>query len=533
MIDSVRAWLRKHPRARWFYPIWILLTAVVFLIAVITGGSFLPGYLCLLGLILFVFRSGSAVYKVTLERCGYIKKLFALLVAVVTIAVCVLPMDMLPLWNGEYPAHRNQYELMAENILEGRIYFDYGDEAGLLELENPYDPAARDQAGVRYHWDHAFYNGRYYMYFGVVPVFLAFLPYRVITGTALTTFHATQLFTALTVAGIFVLFDLLIKRFFKRLPYCVYLALSVAFSVVSVWYATAEPALYCTAITAGLALETWSLYFFIRAVYAEKKENKQIFFAAVGAFLGALVFGCRPTIALGNLLVIPMLVTFIKQREFTGKLLGKLALAALPYVLVAVGLMLYNYARFEDPFEFGQKYQLTVADQSQYSIALNGETILRIINDSMGSFFSFGNIKIDFPYLQPSGVFFNFPILLLLACACKVSVLKNMHYAKVLPLLAGIVVTVLVITAMDILWTPYLLERYHMDIYFLLGIGCFIVVGFWFNICTAKQRRGLSAVVSMLAVLTVLSAFLLCVYRIGVYYPGKVKEIGEFLRLIQ
>lgn len=532
MIDSIRAWLRKHPRARWFYPIWILLTAVVFLTAVITDGSFLPSYTCMLVLILFALRSNSAVYTVTLEKNGYIKKLFTLLVAMVTIAVCILPMDVLPIWNGDVPGHRNQYELMAENILEGRIYFDYGDEAGLLELENPYDPDAREKAGVRYHWDHAFYNGRYYMYFGVVPVFLAFLPYRIITGTALTTFHATQLFTALTIAGIFVLFDLLVKRFFKRLPYFVYLALSVAFSVMSVWYATAEPALYCTAITAGLALEVWSLYFFIRAVYLEKKEGKQIFLAGIGALLGALVFGCRPTIALGNLLVIPMLITFVKQREFDGKLLGKLALAALPYALVAAGLMLYNYARFDDPFEFGQKYQLTVADQSQYSIALNAETVLRIINDTAESLFAFGDIRSAFPYLHPSGVFFNFPILLLLAGVCKVSVLKNMHYAKVLPLMVGIFVTVLAITAMDILWTPYLLERYHMDIYFLLGIGCFMTVGFWFNICTAQQRRGLSAVLSMLSVLTVLSAFLLCVYRIGVYYPGKVKEIGQILQLI-
>ncbi len=181
MIDSVRAWLRKHPRARWFYPIWILLTVAVFAVAAATDGSFLPGYTCLLALIVFALRPGSAVYAVTLEKGGYIRKLLTLLVALITISACILPMDMLPIWNGNVPGHRNQYELMAENILEGRIYFDYGDEAGLLEMENPYDPDARDKAGVRYHWDHAFYNGRYYMYFGIVPVFLAFLPYRIIT----------------------------------------------------------------------------------------------------------------------------------------------------------------------------------------------------------------------------------------------------------------------------------------------------------------------------------------------------------------
>ena len=90
MIDSVRAWLRKHPRARWFYPTWILLTVVVFLTAVITGGSFLPGYTCLLVLILFALRSNSAVYAATMEKGGYIRKLLTLLVALITVAACIL-----------------------------------------------------------------------------------------------------------------------------------------------------------------------------------------------------------------------------------------------------------------------------------------------------------------------------------------------------------------------------------------------------------------------------------------------------------
>ena len=203
------------------------------------------------------------------DQSRAVRNLFTLLVALLTVAVCILPMDALPIWNGEVPGHRNQYELMAEAILDGRIEFAYGDEDTLLQLQNPYDPNEREETGVYYHWDHAYYDGHYYMYFGIVPVFLVFLPYRILTGTALTTYHATQIFVAVSVAGIFVLFSMLKKRFFQKLPYGVYLALSAAFSIMSVWYATAEPALYCTAITAAMALEIWSLYFFFRAVWVE------------------------------------------------------------------------------------------------------------------------------------------------------------------------------------------------------------------------------------------------------------------------
>lgn len=448
--------------------------------------------------------------------------LCTLLALILTIIACVMPMDNLPLWNGEIPAHRNQYELMAENILEGRIHFDYNDQADLLKLENPYDPAERDAKKVYYHWDHAFYNGQYYMYFGVVPVFLAFLPYRVLTGAALTTYRATQFFTAWTIMGLFVLFYMLRKHLFAKMPYGVYLALSVAFSVMSVWYASAEPALYCTAITAGLALEVWSLYFFIRGVYVEKKENRQILFAGIGALLGALVFGCRPTIALANLLVLPMLWVFLRQRKFSLKLFGKLALAALPYVLVGAGLMLYNYVRFDDPFEFGQKYQLTVADQSQYSVVVDKATLLRIFNETVSNFFAISPVKSAFPYLVPSSVFFNFPILLMGIGVFQAPSLHYLRKTKLLPLLAGIFVAVVAITAMEIVWTPYLLERYRMDIYFLMGIGCFTALGAWYQACSRKQSKLLSGALVLLSAWTVITAFLLYNYRVGVYYPDLV-----------
>lgn len=466
-----------------------------------------------------------------LKTGNELRMLCAVLAAILTVVVCILPMGDLSLWNGEVPGHRNQYELMAENLLEGRIDFAYGDEEALLALENPYDPEERKEADVQYHWDHAYYDGHYYMYFGIVPVLLVFLPYRVLTGSALTTYRATQIFTALIIAGIFVLFSLLRKLFFEKLPYCVYLALSVAFSVMSVWYAAAEPALYCTAITAAIALEVWSLYFFVRAVYGEQRENRQILFAGIGALLGALVFGCRPTIALANLLVIPMLVVFLKQRKFTWKLLGKLVLAALPYVIVAVGLMLYNYARFDDPFEFGQKYQLTVADQSQYSVTLNSETILRIINNTVSNFFGVGTIGDTFPYFRASSVFFNFPILLLCIGMFKSAVLNSMRQTKLLPLVIGIFVTVLVITAMDIVWTPYLLERYRMDIYFLMGIACFVIIGLWHNSCTEKQGIRFSSITVILSVTTLISAYLFYIYRVSIYYPEYVHDIAESLHL--
>ncbi len=457
---------------------------------------------------------------------GQVKAAITVAVALVTVLMCILPMDLFPLWNGEIPGHRNQYELMAEAILEGRIDFGYADSEDLFALDNPYDPTERKESGVSYHWDHAWYEGKYYMYFGIVPVFLAFLPYRILTGTSLTTYHATQLFTAFVIAGIFVLFRQLQQRFFRKLPFSVYLALSVAFSVMSVWYAAAEPALYCTAITAALALEIWSLYFFVRAVWGQHSENKSILLAALGALLGALVFGCRPPIALANILVIPMLYAYLKRRKFSRNLLGKLALAAIPYAVVAIGLMIYNYARFENPFEFGQAYQLTVADQSNYQIVLNWETILRIYNNTVSNLFGIAAVKEEFPYLAHGGVYWNFPILLLTACGLKRSVRTQLKQHSLTPLFVTVLVAMVLITALDILWTPYLLERYRMDIYFLAGIACFLAVGFWLDTAADRLRRIMGVILPVLAGVTVLCCYLYFLRTASVYYPEYVAKIG-------
>ena len=467
------------------------------------------------------------MHRIADIRTQTLKKIIACIVAFITIVICVLPMDDLPLWNGDIPGHRNQYELMAEAILAGRIDFAYGDEAELETLKNPYDPNERKEAGVTYHWDHAYYDGHYYMYFGIVPVFLVFLPYRIITGTALTTFRATQFFTAVIIAGIFSLFWLLSKLFFQKMKFGLYLSLSVAFSVMSVWYAIAEPALYCTAISAAIALEVWSIFFFIWAVYFEKKENKQILFAGVGALFGALAFGCRPPIALANIVVIPLLFVFLKEHAFTRKLAGKLALAATPYLLVATGLMIYNYARFENPFEFGQAYQLTVADQSNYSLSINKAQLLRIITGSASNFFAFRRFTEAFPYFQTSSVFFNFPILLFSIVALFRPVRECAKKTKISPFLLGLLISVLVITAVDVLWSPFLLERYRMDIYFLMGIGCFLTLGMWYE--ESRKKRGLSVLIYSLSIATVVSAFLLYVRVVGVYYPEKINEIANLL----
>ena len=448
------------------------------------------------------FRKVAAgVHGLTVDFTQRRNIIIILIVVALLLLVCLEPMGWAPLWNGEVPGHRNQYEELADAFLKGQLYFDVEVDPALLELENPYDRDARIEAGVEGRqwddmWDHAYYDGHYYMYFGVVPVLLLFVPYQVITGNPLTTYHATQLFVALFIAGLFLLFAYLAKKFFPKMPFIVFLLLSTAVAVMSVWYCVSYPALYCTAISSALCMMIWSLYFFVRAVFDGEITKKTFIFAVAGSLLGALAFGCRPTIALGNLMVVPLFITFVRSRKLTGKQWGYTALCILPYAAVAAGLMWYNNARFDNPFEFGQSYQMTVADQSQYGNMFENLEWRRLVKKLVYALLRSDCEPIDY------GIFVTFPILFLgLVGACRKGsrgYLMNSGLGLVIP---TAVVTTIVIIVMGILWTPYLLARYTMDYLWLMGVALFVGVGALYQ--REKVNPRLTLIVGILAVFVV------------------------------
>ncbi len=485
--------------------------------------------------VLFCLRSRSRIHSMTLAMQGRAQRILILTVMAVTIVSCTAPMNLSPCWNGELPLHRNQYELMAESILDGHLYIDYDDiDSRLLEMENPYDPEARSALGVSFHWDHAFYEGKYYMYFGIVPVFLLFLPYRVIFGTSLTTYHASQIFAALFICGVFALFYVLARKFFDKLTLGMYLMLSSACSAVSVWYCTAAPALYCTAIISGICMGIWSLYFFVRAVWIEEDDKKQICSAFFGSLFGALAFGCRPSAALASLLVLPMLWIYLQKKKINVKLLCQLLAAASPYIVVGILLMVYNYVRFDSPFEFGQAYQLTLADQSSYGSFFEEFNFVKILNGLLTNFVSFTPMTETFPYLSFSGAWVNFPILFFAVIAMlREEVRKKLKEKRIRPFVYVLFFMPFFITMLDTMWAPFLQERYRMDIYWLMGILCYLMIGFYYTSIPGLEKRKFSCTMSVWALVTICTCILLFLVPYDNSYtacfPDKLESIRKVL----
>lgn len=486
---------------------------------------------------LFSVRPNAFLNRETIEKINIKDKIITAVTAVVVILLCVLPMGLSPIWNGEIPEHRNQYEVMAESLLDGRIDLDYGDmDPRLLSMDNPYNYKAREKENIDYHWDHAFYNGKYYMYYGIVPVFLTFLPYRAVTGAALTTYHATQIFTAFIIIGFFYLFYLIAKKYFGKMSLAVYLSLSAAVSAMSVWYFAAAPALYCTAISAGVCLMIWSLVFLVKAVYLPNGgEKKQNIYLLLGGVLGALTFGCRPTVALANLLLIPMIVHLIKERGFNLKVLKQLIILIVPYIAVGALLMYYNYIRFGSPFEFGQSYQLTVADQSGYGNFFENFNLIDVINGISENFFAYTPLKSKFPYISHQSVFFNFPVCVIGAfCLFQKDTLEDLKKEKLSGLIWGLILCPIIITIVQIAQAPVLIERYRSDFYWIIGILLFLIFGFFTETLGEKSRKAWNFIIPLLSFITIFGALMLWLvpadYNFTTMFPDYLKKIESIFR---
>ena len=88
----------------------------------------------------------------------------------------------------------------------------------MLNLENPYDLSERSAAGVSYPWDHLFFDGKYYSYYGIGTVLTLFLPYHMITGKYFPSLWATFIYSIIGIIFLSLAYCAFMKRLFPKIP---------------------------------------------------------------------------------------------------------------------------------------------------------------------------------------------------------------------------------------------------------------------------------------------------------------------------
>jgi len=269
-----------------------------------------------------------------------------------------------------------QYDYIAEAFTRGHVYIDqFEPPEALAEMDNPYDPGLRgmvmDESGETFIWDFAYYNGKYYSYFGVVPVILFYLPYLLITGEWLATFNLVILLTALFVITVFWFLYTLVKKKFPDISLGIYLLISILFIAASeVTYCVQKPQIYVVPIISGLLFDFAGLTCWLKASDGEGKVRKR--WLITGAFSIAMTMGCRPQLAIVVLFAFPIFAKEIRERLFFSKMgMANTLCVIIPFIAVGVALMWYNYIRFGNPTDFGATYNLTSLDMNNRGFILD------------------------------------------------------------------------------------------------------------------------------------------------------------------
>lgn len=324
-------------------------------------------------------------------------------------------------------AHHHQYARLAEALCQGRSWIDGPEDAEavtlLQELEDPYDRYARNalfkEHGAASPWDIAYYDGHLYVYFGVVPVLLSYLPYHLLTGGALPTVQAALLSYVLVLAGAFLLLRAVIRRWFPQTPLTAWLLLSLLFANCScvINYALA-PSFYTLPVSFALgftylalalwisAAERWALSLPEAAAresgdgfcFRQADPGRGIVWRLIlGGLCGALTAGCRPQFLVFSALLLPLFWGLLRRDPRRGRSLLRLLALALPYAAAAAGLMAYNAVRFGSPFDFGANYNLTTNN-----MPLRGWKLDRMPDGLYDYLLRSPNVDLSFPYFHNS-----------------------------------------------------------------------------------------------------------------------------------
>ncbi len=253
---------------------------------------------------------------------------------------------------GNIPEYgRDQYyNLQTSAFLSGHLYLPVKPRKELLELKDPYDPEKNAPYRLL---DLSLFKDKYYMYFGVTPVLVLYLPLKLL-GIEVYDKWATAIFSfggfLWTVLLIFHLCKVYFPKtkFWKKI-----LAVLVLFSVIPISGILINPVVYQVAISAGYFFLMGSIYFLCKLL----KRDSLLFCFLSSLFFGLSV-GCRAHFILGTI-IFPLIWFWVLQKNKNKTYLKKaVVLFFFPLLAILFLFFLYNYLRFGNPLDLGDTYQL-------------------------------------------------------------------------------------------------------------------------------------------------------------------------------
>ncbi len=469
------------------------------------------GVAFILGLI-YVFRPKSSIYKVFIVEKP--RKSKAVIVAAVAIEVVLMSAFLFYGSNlvgistanynaGEYRGgivntydfgdeSSQQYAELAKSMASGKLYLEAEPPQWLKDMDDPYDKGSRDElqkeTGEKYLYDVAYHDGHYYVYFGVVPVIMFYLPFYLATGAAFPTAIGVLIAAILFVLGCSALLDRFARYHFRHVSLGLYLLLQIALvGCCGMLYLLKFPTFYSLPIMLGLAFSVWGIYFWMKG----RTSDAPCKWYLLGSLCMALVVGCRPQLVVLSFLAFPLFWrSFITKRHlFTKQGAREFACLLAPYAVVVLALVAYNYARFGAFLDFGANYNLTLNDMTK-----RGFSAGRIAPAFFAYFLQPPFVTGVFPYLHPApfettymgqtirevtfgGILACLPMLWVLPFAPRI--LRMRYSQRSTRTIAGVILVLLtagVVVALVDAQAAGILQRYYADFSFMFLIAMVLLV---------------------------------------------------------
>ena len=325
-----------------------------------------------------LFRPRSGIYRMRVDErrvrqnlaiAGYVVAWSAIIVAIARFA---MPKPSGLNTGFMHWVDYEQYQRLADALIHGHTWLDLKVDPALTTMANPYDYFARRSIAAdgthTFYWDHAYYNGHYYCYFGVVPALLTFVPFQLVTGHWMPTWAAMGVFTTLAVVFGTLLVRRLARDYFPKASLGVVWLVIIGFNVATnLFVYVYSPNFYGMPINCSIAVTLVGLWFWQVSKRPDGTVNPWLI--AAGSLCMALNFGSRPQFMAAWLLAFPLFWPQITKLRtlFSRKGLAPTIAAFVPFALVIPPLLAYNYVRFGSLFDFGQNYNLTGFDMTTRS----------------------------------------------------------------------------------------------------------------------------------------------------------------------
>lgn len=265
------------------------------------------------------------------------------------------------------------YMQQLDAFKKGQLELDLDVNPQLEQLDNVYDRTERDKKDVFYHWDRAYYNGKYYSYFGLAPLFMTYYPVYWLTRMLPTELFSSTLLAVFAIFAIFAAIQGLLRLFCLRPNLLLFLVGEAAVVAGSFLYMIqASFTFYYLPLLAAVG---WMAVFIAASSFAYQTKvgwKRGFLFALAGLAVVMLVLS-RPTyLLLAVAFAAPMYLSllFSKQRKPREKLESALSFL-IPVCLGGAAIMYYNYVRFGSVTEFGTSYQMTVSDIRYNRVSLS------------------------------------------------------------------------------------------------------------------------------------------------------------------